>query len=109
ALEVLKAHPYAWDRADLAFLRAILCEELRQYQAAALFYATALKFRPDDPQIAFTSAALPLYLPSLGRLDEAWEYVGYQLQYLPNATTFITASVTCFRRSGTVPEGESQR
>lgn len=131
ALELLKSHPYVCERSALAVLRALLCEELKQYHAAALFFATALKFRPNDPTIGLMSATLPLTLSSSGRLVEGWtptsgregrtwstlsdserleiwEYVQQQLSLLPIPTTFISASVTCFRRAELAPEGESQ-
>ncbi|AWM40918.1 hypothetical protein GobsT_05130 [Gemmata obscuriglobus] len=108
ALEILKGHPFIFDRTGLAFMRAFICEELKRYHAATLFYLSAMQFRPEDPSLDFLAAALPLSLPAMGRLDEAWEYVQYQLKEIDHAITHVSASLVCHRRASQTEEGLQQ-
>ena len=57
ALELLKSHPYILTRAQLAFARATLCEELKRYHAAARFHAQAIAFEPENPKLPFVATA----------------------------------------------------
>jgi tetratricopeptide (TPR) repeat protein len=107
-LEMLQEHPYVLPPGWLAFLRAVACEELRDYRAAALFYADAVRSEPGDAGLVATVAALPLTLPAQGRLEEAWEYVRHLLELLPHPVTYMAASVVCFHRASKA-EGEERR
>ncbi len=109
ALELLKSHPYVFNRTKLAFSRAYLCEELKRYQAAAIFFASAMKFQPDDPKLAYMSAVFPQRLATDRRLDEALEYIRYQLEEIGHAVTYITASVLTSRRAGLTTDDDEQR
>jgi tetratricopeptide (TPR) repeat protein len=108
ALELLKSHPYVFDRTQLAFARAFLCEELGRYHAAAIFHASAMKFQPDDPKLAYMSTAVLQWLPTVGRLDEALEYIRYQIEEIGHAVTYIAASVLGYRRAMLVTDPDNQ-
>ncbi|WP_088258247.1 hypothetical protein [Fimbriiglobus ruber] len=108
-LELLKVHPYVFSRTGLAFLRAVVCEELNRYHAASLFYASALKFQPDDPTLPYLAAIYPQLLASRGRLDEAWEYVRYQLEEINHPTVQISASIVCYRKASLTTGEEETR
>ena len=96
ALEMLRDHPYVFGAGGLAFMRAVLCEQIGQYRAAALFFAAARRHGLPD---LYTTVAFPLKLNSEGRLAEAWEYVTCQIEVLPHPITFVTASVICHHRA----------
>ena len=98
-LELLQEHPYIVPSGGLAFLRAVCCESLGNYRAAAIFYADAVRMTPQDPGLVFTAAAVPLTLAQQGKLQEAWEYSNYQLERMPDASTYTTASLVCFHRA----------
>jgi tetratricopeptide (TPR) repeat protein len=92
-LETLQAHPYVLDQGDLAFVRGECCEQLGDYHAAALFFADALRMKPDDAELASLSASCALTLVSKGRLSEASEYIQHQLRLMPHAATLVSASL----------------
>jgi tetratricopeptide (TPR) repeat protein len=96
ALTLLKDHHYLLNAGDTAFLRAICCEHLRDYHAAALFFADAVKSFPNDPGMHFYLAALPLSLNGEGKRAEAWEYVEHLLRAVPHAVVSLTAALVRF-------------
>jgi tetratricopeptide (TPR) repeat protein len=98
-LEILQEHPYVYDAGALAFVRATACEELRQYRAATVFYADAIRRHGNDKRLAYLAAALPLNLPQEGRIDEAWEYTQYQMEIIPNPLAYVNASLLSFYQS----------
>lgn len=106
-LDILREHPYVLPPGVLAFLRATTCEEVKDYRAAVLFYADAIRHAPEDPGMLYASAAVPITLTHEGKLDEAWRYVEHQLRTIPHALTSINASlVRCHqaRRAATDEE-----
>ncbi len=98
-LAILQEHPYVIPQAKLALLRAFCFEELRDWHAAAVFFADALKGMPDDPETMALSCAYPLVLARENNLPEAWKYAQFQLKAMPNAITFITASMLRFHQA----------
>jgi tetratricopeptide (TPR) repeat protein len=95
-LDLLAEHPYVLTRGDLAFIRAVCCENLKDYRAAALFFSDALRWGSDDPDMMCHSAAAPLMMVHEGRLTEAEVYVAHQLELLPHPLTHVAASLLCF-------------
>jgi tetratricopeptide (TPR) repeat protein len=110
-LELLQDHPYVLPPGTLAFFRAGACEKLKDYRAAAVFYADAFrKGVPEDPGVVVAPAVLPLHLARQGRLEEAWDYVRHQLDLIRHPVTFITASLLSYHRaSGAEGEVRQQR
>jgi tetratricopeptide (TPR) repeat protein len=103
AIQLLQDHPYIFDAAGLAFMRAVLCERLGDYRAAAIFFSSVLRFAPTVSDTHFLTAAYPLALVMQNRVSEAWDYTQHQLELLPHAVTYITAAVISyhrFRRAG---------
>lgn len=98
-LTLLQEHPYVLGQTDLTFLRAFCFEELRDWRSAAVFFADALNGTPDDPEAVLHPAAYLLSLAGQDRVSEAWEYAQYQLKALPNAVTFMTASMIRFQQA----------
>jgi tetratricopeptide (TPR) repeat protein len=109
SLEILRDHPYCVPQPQLASLRASCYEYLRDWHAAAIFYADALRQRPEDPELIFSTAGYPLSLAGSGDLTEAWRYVEYQLRLLPHAVTFITASLIRFHQASQATEEETRK
>ena len=101
-LKLLQEHPYILNQHQLALIRAFCFENLHDWQAAAVFYADALKDIPDDPEAVFHLAGDPLSLAGEGKIEEAWKYVQYQLKAMPNAVTFITASIIRFQQANAI-------
>jgi tetratricopeptide (TPR) repeat protein len=97
-VQMLQVHPYVLPPGGMALWRAVVCERLGKYRAAAIFYADAIRMSPTIPNLIFGAASLPLTLPSKGRLSEAWEYVQQQLEFLPHPVTYAVASVLSFHR-----------
>jgi hypothetical protein len=93
----------------MAFLRAYCCEHLKNYRAAALFYGDAIKFNPDDPNIAFAAAVYPLALIESDHLSEAWEYVLHQLAVIPHAASNIIASLICYHQASRTTSDEDRK
>jgi tetratricopeptide (TPR) repeat protein len=59
-IEILKTHPYIYDRVALAFFRAVNCVESGSWRAGNIFYADALKWRPLDRDLMFLAGCAPL-------------------------------------------------
>jgi tetratricopeptide (TPR) repeat protein len=104
-IELLQQHAYAVLPWDLAFTRAICCETLGKYRAAALFFADAAHRSDNHPQVLAALADRPLRLASEGRLPEAWEYVQAQLELFPNAVSYALASLLSYQQ-GRQAEGD---
>jgi tetratricopeptide (TPR) repeat protein len=109
AIEVLQNHPYVYDAAGLAFMRAVLCERIGDYRAAALFFRSLRRYAPGVTDAVFLPAAYPLALTTQGRIAEASEYVQYQLELLPHPVTSVTASILCYHRSFKAAAEERKR
>lgn len=110
-LEVLQQHPFVYDRASMAFLRAICCERLKDYRTAALFWADALKWNSQVPFWLFLSGSFPLYLAhEHSDVSEAWNYVECLLELAPNAMTYLAAASIRFHQGlETESAGEKDR
>ena len=67
-----------------------------------------MRLIPNAPWIFFSAAALPLTLPSQGKLDEAWEYILLQLDSFRHPVTELVASILCLHRSVTALTQEEQ-
>jgi tetratricopeptide (TPR) repeat protein len=80
----------------LAFLRAVCCENLQDYRAAALFFADALKWNLNDPDLLSLSVAALIMMVHERRLAEAEVYVSHQLELLPNPLAHAAASLLRF-------------
>jgi hypothetical protein len=98
-IEMLKDHPYFFPPADMAFYRAVCCEELGEYRPAALFFADAANWSQNNPKVMAALAPLPINLAAQGRLADAWEYAQAQLELWPNAVSFAVASIVCSQRA----------
>jgi tetratricopeptide (TPR) repeat protein len=105
----LQSNPYSLKQAETAFLRGVSCERLKDYRAASLFFADAVKGFPDNPRLLFALTALPLLLSARGDFDEAWKYVQYQLKEIPHAVTCLTASLVRFHQAVKALDVEQQR
>jgi tetratricopeptide (TPR) repeat protein len=109
-LDLLQEHPYILPQGRMAFVRAVSCEDLKDYRAAAVFFADALRSTPQDPQLILTAAAYPLALVHEGRLSEAWTYLEHQLRLIPHAVTFVNACLVRYHQaSGAATEEERRR
>ena len=98
-ISLLCEHPYVLDSAGLSVMRAVSCEQLGDYRAAALFFRAARRFCPSEMGLLINTIIYPLRLPSQGYLDDAWEYAQHQIELIPHVITFTTASVVCYRRA----------
>jgi len=107
-ISLLCEHPFVLDPAGLSIMRAISCEQLGDYRAAALFFRTARRFCPSEIELLLNTIIYPLRLPSQGCLDEAWEYVQHQVELIPHPITFATASIVCYRRAA-ASSGQEQK
>jgi tetratricopeptide (TPR) repeat protein len=92
-LELLAENPYVLSRSDLAFFRAICCEQLHDYRGAALFFADALKWGANDPDMLGHSVAAAIMMTYERRLAEAELYLNHLLELVPHALTFAAASI----------------
>ena len=98
-LDVLKEHQFVYEQSSLAFLRAVICEELEQWKAAAVFYAMAIPDIPDGSDFMLMAVGRVLGMHSEGRIEEAWAYISHLQKLLPNAVTNTVTSITCFFRA----------
>ncbi|HYH67258.1 MAG TPA: hypothetical protein VD866_21355 [Urbifossiella sp.] len=105
-MDLLKDHPYVYDPGPLAFLRAVLCEELGLWRAAASFYAKALPTAKDGSDFVLLAVGRALVLPAQGRTDEAWEYVSRLRELMPGAVTNLTASYVLYCRANAQAVGD---
>jgi tetratricopeptide (TPR) repeat protein len=105
-LKVLREHPYVLRQARLAYYRANCLENVKDYPAAAVFFADAIRWTPDDPELIYAPAEIPLVLAGRGKLEEAWNYVECQLKEIPHAITFITASIVRFHQANKATHAE---
>ncbi len=98
-LALLQDHPYLLDSGGLSFMRAVSCENMGHFRAAALFYKAALRHVPSEIELLAMSIACPLDLATHGRLADASKYSGYQVELVPHPITFITASIIGWHQS----------
>jgi tetratricopeptide (TPR) repeat protein len=99
--EILKAlidHPYVFNQADTAFARAMCCEALGDYRAAALFFADAHRWAPNDPLPLVALGPRPFHLLDEGNLEEAWRYAQVQVERFPNAVSHSVASIVLYHK-----------
>jgi hypothetical protein len=90
-------------------MRAASCEQIKDYKAAALFIADAIRQAPNSSKLLFSAAIGPIGLITEGKLEEAWEYVTYQLQAIPHALTSINASLVRFHQASRAVSPEERR
>jgi tetratricopeptide (TPR) repeat protein len=107
-LSLLQDHPYVLSRDDMAFLRAAASENLGNYDAATVFFADAIRWRPDDPTLVVSAAAKAFTSPLEGPPAKVWEYTKMLVKAVPHAATLAAASFVCFRRA-TEATGEERR
>jgi tetratricopeptide (TPR) repeat protein len=105
-LDLLKDHPYVYEPVGLGVLRAVLCEGLGHWRAAAFFYARALPLLPLEHPFVMLPAGWPLDLARQGRINEAWEYILHLLELAPNTVTNMAASILCCVRACQVTGAE---
>jgi tetratricopeptide (TPR) repeat protein len=110
-LELLKSHPYAYTPTAAAFIRAVCCENLKEYRAAALFFADAIRSSPDDVNLVFVSASHTFALIGQRSFGDAQVYLNHQMDLLPNALTYINAAMLRFNQasSGSVENLQRQK
>ena len=96
ALQILKDHPFIYDQNNLAFSRAVMCEDIGEWKAAAAFYSMAFPEAAKHSDFMLMAAGRALGLPSENRTDEAWDYISTLHQLRPEVSTAIAASVICF-------------
>lgn len=92
-LALLQEHPYLLDSGGLSFMRAVSCEKMGHFRAAALYYKAALRHVPSEIELLAMTIACPLDLATHGRLPDASEYSGDLVELVPHPITFITASI----------------
>ena len=102
-IELLKAHPYVLAEADLAFIRAIMCEQLGHHKAAAMFFAAAFKGKPNDLNRIVQSTVFPFGLSIHRKTSETWEFSRYLAAEFPHPITKVIASVVCYHLAGGDP------
>jgi tetratricopeptide (TPR) repeat protein len=108
-ITILQQHPYVLDPGRLSFLRADACENLGNYQAAALFFADAMRRKPEDSGFVLASVSLLLTLPAANKLEIAWEYAQYQLQALAHPVTEAVTSIICSHKLARASSEERMR
>lgn len=107
-LGLLQEHPFVLDPANMAMVRAVCCEWLGNYQAAAMFYSSAAQLGLDDSVVFSALSAWPLHLAGEGKLEEAWEYVQRQLEIVPNVVSKALASILSYHRARLTDESVQQ-
>jgi tetratricopeptide (TPR) repeat protein len=98
-LDLLKDHPYVYDPGPLTFLRAVLCEDLGLWKAAAGFHAKAIPLAKDGNEFMLMAVGCALAMPGQGRVGEAWEYIHHLREAMPNVVTNLTAGIVTFFRA----------
>jgi hypothetical protein len=66
-------HPYIYDRKGMAFLRAYVSFQLREYAAAGVFAAAARQFGLDSPARVMELASLPFAVAHRQGFEAGWE------------------------------------
>jgi tetratricopeptide (TPR) repeat protein len=105
-LDLLRDHPYVLTPGKLAYVRAVACEEIGEWQAATLFHESAIRYSSGDPDFVSSAALMPLKLLSQNRLREARESIDRQLELSQHPVTTITAAVIAFRQAESVSQSE---
>jgi tetratricopeptide (TPR) repeat protein len=108
-LDTLKDHPYVLAPNDMPFVRAICCEQLKDYAAAAAFFAAALQHLPEDAGRIFITAGHALHLSDENKLSEAWEYMQHILTAIPHPVSYITACLLRYHQASAATTPEEER
>ncbi len=91
-LDLLKEHYYVVEDWRLAFFRAQCCQNLRDYKAAAIFNADAVRHWP-SPDLLLTIAVWPLRLAGENKLNDAREFAQLLRTHLPHPLIGFSASL----------------
>lgn len=89
AIELLKDNPYIWERSWLAWTRTDLCLRSGQIKAAVLFSADAVRFSNFHPKLVFLRAGASTFLNSIGKSDEATEFLRLVQSKEPTALDWV--------------------
>jgi tetratricopeptide (TPR) repeat protein len=108
-LDLFREHPYVLAPVEMAFIRAVCCERLKDYMAAAAFFARAIEGAQDLPGLVLGAAAFPLTLSGEGRPQEAWQYVECQLKAINHPIIFAVASLVRFHQASVAATQEERR
>ena len=98
-LNVLKDHQFIYEQEMLAFIRAVICEELGQWKAAAVFYLMAIHCILDGSFSMLIAVGYALRLHLVNRSEEAWDYINQLQELFPNTVTNTITSIICFLRA----------
>lgn len=100
SLDLMSTHAYVYTQYQHKFLRAILCENLQEWEAAASYFAEAIALRPDDYELAFLPLALPLDCMRSGEdrsIVYAARYSRELAKRIPSRVTYFLLSMSEYR------------
>jgi tetratricopeptide (TPR) repeat protein len=93
-IELFQQHRYVLPSPELAAMRALCCEQMKQYRAAALFFGDAVRMSSQRPDIVFLAVSYIYFmLFRQNQLTEAKEYLAHLVKEVPHALTFAGASL----------------
>ena len=98
-MNLLQLHPYLYNQMDLAFFRAVLCEHLGFWKAAAIFHRDGALGLQDGSDYMLVAAGPAMRLCMEGRIDAAWEFIEHLRNLMPNTVTNMVASLMYFHRA----------
>ena len=104
-LEILRKHPHVLPKEVMAFVRAMCCEELKDYRTAAIFFADTLSFGGQRLQPHFFAAGMVVNLQAQDQ-EGAWAYCKHLLELVPHPLVSSAASLICYHRAWDAPELE---
>jgi hypothetical protein len=106
-LNTLREHPYVMDPDCLAFIRAVLCERLKDYPAAAALFGLAYRFRP-HVTYATMAAGYLFQLTGEGQFADAIRYGQLLAKSLPHPVVSAAVSVVFLQKARLRAEAERE-
>jgi hypothetical protein len=94
---MLQHHPYVLERSGLAFLRSHLCQQLGDYKAGAIFFASSYRFGLTALDLVIGGAVMPLQLLQAKGEESAWDAARLAVEFLPHTATAVVASMVAHR------------
>ena len=92
-IEMFQQHPYILPAHELAAIRALCCEKLKEYHAAALFFGDAWRMDSQSAEATFLTVSYVFLLVAESKLTEAHEYLNRLVKEVPHALTFAILAI----------------
>jgi tetratricopeptide (TPR) repeat protein len=108
-IEMFQQHPYILPAHELAAIRALCCEKLKEYHAAALFFGDAWRMDSQSAEATFLTVSYVFLLVAESKLTEAHEYLNRLVKEVPHALTFAILAILRYFEASAASAAEERK